>query len=432
MNKKIINVFRLFILSIIICNSLNASNIEIKTGWNFVGFDNKQVLDKHDDFSDIDKINIIWKYDNQNKNWELYSPNYVIENKIKDINMTFDTTLDSSNGVWILAKSDFNITENKDHNLSNSDIEIFDGWNLLSAVDNSHISIENNIFNNLLVWIYRDGKWYLKHNLDNFDKIEINQLVKINPNEAFWVYKQKSITEENNISQDTNSSIDIIDNNSTNNEVNNTVILVPELFDMSFVLDENQTIGTVVSDVNVSTNGGAEILSFSIEGNDSQYFTIDNNGTIITNFIFDYESNKTLYSFSINATNIKGTSSSKIVNIYINDIDDINTTLSWQAIPVQSDNITYNEAIEYCNNLTLGGFTTWKVPSLYELLDESFENNSDTNYWVQYTNSMYDTNLSAHISSDGEEFSIVDKNESHPVKCVIQSISVSQPPIVPQ
>jgi hypothetical protein len=95
--------------------------------------------------------------------------------------------------------------------------------------------------------------------------------------------------------------------------------------------------------------------------------------------------------------------------------------------------MTYQEAISYCEDLTLGGYTNWRLPILYELADDSFDNyvESNTSYWVTYTNSMYDTNSFTHISSDGNSSQMVDNNKSYSVKCVIQAITLQPSPTSP-
>jgi hypothetical protein len=176
-------------LSSILCASLHANTIQIKDGWNFVGFDNDKDFSSDTIISNEDNINIIWKYNTSSKTWSAYSPNSSTKEAIVQNGYDFDTILDKSSGAWILAKKDFSYTENKNHSMTNSDITIASGWNLLSAVDNSDISINDNIFQNNLVWVYRDNNWYLKHNLTTIDTSGINTLSEIKPNEAFWVYK---------------------------------------------------------------------------------------------------------------------------------------------------------------------------------------------------------------------------------------------------
>ncbi|MGQ1891509.1 Lcl C-terminal domain-containing protein [Thermophagus sp. OGC60D27] len=47
-------------------------------------------------------------------------------------------------------------------------------------------------------------------------------------------------------------------------------------------------------------------------------------------------------------------------------ITDLNTGLMWQSIP-DSEDFTWDEAVEYCENLELGGYDDWRLPSCKEL-----------------------------------------------------------------
>ncbi len=51
-------------------------------------------------------------------------------------------------------------------------------------------------------------------------------------------------------------------------------------------------------------------------------------------------------------------------------ITDNVTGLVWQQIPV-SENMSWEEAIEYCENLELGGYDDWRIPTAKELFNIS-------------------------------------------------------------
>jgi hypothetical protein len=172
-----------------------ANTIKIKKGWNFIGFDNAKDLSLDTHFSDENKIDLIWKYQNDIKQWVIYTPNSTIKEYAQEQGYIFDNNIDKTDGIWILSKQDFDYIETKNHNLSNNDISVQDGWNLLSAVDNSNISIDNDIFQNSLVWLYRDSNWYLKYNNSASTLDGINELTSIKSNEAFWIYKGEIVNE---------------------------------------------------------------------------------------------------------------------------------------------------------------------------------------------------------------------------------------------
>lgn len=51
-------------------------------------------------------------------------------------------------------------------------------------------------------------------------------------------------------------------------------------------------------------------------------------------------------------------------------ITDLNTGLMWQEIPV-SDGFTWQDAVDYCEELELAGYDDWRIPSLKELFSIS-------------------------------------------------------------
>ncbi|WP_319481358.1 DUF1566 domain-containing protein [uncultured Draconibacterium sp.] len=59
---------------------------------------------------------------------------------------------------------------------------------------------------------------------------------------------------------------------------------------------------------------------------------------------------------------------------YIDNSDgttsDLNTGLMWQTIPLP-EKMTYDEAIEYCENIELAGYDDWRAPNLKELFSIS-------------------------------------------------------------
>jgi hypothetical protein len=206
--KKIRYIILLFVLAsslyatIISINNINnyeAANIDtisIKTGWNFVGFNNTKNLANDSVLSDTNKVKLIWQYDNSNKSWIVYSPDNELQQIISDNQIPTSSTLDVRQGTWILANSDFIYTDKKEHSLSNSDIVLYDGWNLVSSVDSSSFDISDELFNNDFVWTYKDGTWYVKHKLDTSLNPEgVQTLSQTSSNQAYWVYKRKIVTE---------------------------------------------------------------------------------------------------------------------------------------------------------------------------------------------------------------------------------------------
>lgn len=51
-------------------------------------------------------------------------------------------------------------------------------------------------------------------------------------------------------------------------------------------------------------------------------------------------------------------------------VTDNNTNLMWQQIP-SDDQMTYEQAVEYCENLVLGGYDDWRLPTSKEMFNLS-------------------------------------------------------------
>ena len=69
---------------------------------------------------------------------------------------------------------------------------------------------------------------------------------------------------------------------------------------MSFF--ENQPIGTFIGDFNATDPDANATLSFSISGPNAPLFSIDQNGTLVTNTIFDFENNASSYNLLVRVT----------------------------------------------------------------------------------------------------------------------------------
>ena len=65
---------------------------------------------------------------------------------------------------------------------------------------------------------------------------------------------------------------------------------------------ENQPIGTLITDFNATDPDANATLTFSISGPNAPLFSIDSNGTLYTNTIFDFENNASSYSLLIRVT----------------------------------------------------------------------------------------------------------------------------------
>lgn len=108
-------------------------------------------------------------------------------------------------------------------------------------------------------------------------------------------------------------------------EIGNLPDTPPTVQGMTFNIDENATIGTKIGKINIVNQGEANITGFDING--SNYFSIDENGTIILKQQLDYET-KTSHLFNVTAQNIYGTSNTAKVIVHVNNVIDETPVLS--------------------------------------------------------------------------------------------------------
>lgn len=78
-------------------------------------------------------------------------------------------------------------------------------------------------------------------------------------------------------------------------------------------------------------------------------------------------------------------------------VNDLNTGLMWQQVP-SSDDYTWQEAVDYCDNLELSGYDDWRIPSLKELFSIS-----DFSLGWPYLNTDYFNLASGQVTKD-EQF----------------------------
>ena len=111
-------------------------------------------------------------------------------------------------------------------------------------------------------------------------------------------------------------------------------------------------------------------------------------------------------------------------------VTDTTTGLQWQDdADAASVTKTWIEAINYCENLTLGGHNDWRLPNINELksiIDRSksnlvivdgFTNVSSDVYWSSTTNADF-SYLAWIVSFDNGNVSYNPKDDSYYVRCV--------------
>ncbi len=81
-------------------------------------------------------------------------------------------------------------------------------------------------------------------------------------------------------------------------------------------------------------------------------------------------------------------------------ITDLNTGLMWQSVP-DPDDFTWQEAADYCENLELGGYDDWRMPSCKELYSIS-----DFGTGWPYIDTTYFKLASGEVTKDEQYWSI--------------------------
>ena len=112
-------------------------------------------------------------------------------------------------------------------------------------------------------------------------------------------------------------------------------------------------------------------------------------------------------------------------------VTDTVTGLQWQDdSEAKTIEKTWQEAIEYCSDLRLGGHTDWRLPNINELesivdygrdqpaIDPTFENVDSGNYWSSISSADDSSNAWNVLFFDGNSYGYGSKGNSRFVRCV--------------
>ncbi len=91
---------------------------------------------------------------------------------------------------------------------------------------------------------------------------------------------------------------------------------------------ENQPIGTLITDFNATDPDVNAALTYSISGSKAHLFNIDQNGTLFTNAIFDFETNASVYNLSVRVTDEYNAFQQISKNIILKDLNESPMLLS--------------------------------------------------------------------------------------------------------
>jgi len=164
----------------------NIHSIDLKKGWQLVGF-----ADKIEDISlfEDSRIQLVWSFDNKSKKWLSYSSHSDINSQLKDAKVDTLRRVDSYNAIWIYSISDWTfVYEEINNGELKSNLQIFGGWNLISI--SSDLIISDGLFEGMKVFKYSEQEWSDNNSDDLFPNID-----NIDTKDGIWVYsaEDKSI-----------------------------------------------------------------------------------------------------------------------------------------------------------------------------------------------------------------------------------------------
>ena len=141
----------------------------------------------------------------------------------------------------------------------------------------------------------------------NFTISSIYDPNKDDDNDGLTYAQEQALgTSDNNNDSDGDGFSDLVESNYGSNpaDANSTANAAPTDLNNSAPLSffENEPIGTLITDFNATDPDANATLTFSISGPNAPLFSIDSNGTLYTNTIFDFENNASSYGLLIRVT----------------------------------------------------------------------------------------------------------------------------------
>jgi uncharacterized secreted protein with C-terminal beta-propeller domain len=163
------------------------TTFKLTKGWQFIGFPSTIENIRAFNHSQVD---VVWGFDADSQKWLGYAPSKETKEKISAKGYKTLSSIAPWQGVWIHNKEDWVLTL-KDEKESDASIRLKKGWNLISLP--TDMTISPTIFQNDIVWKYKQKKWQLSQ--QNSDTSHIAPPIsKIDSAEAFWVKSRQDHT----------------------------------------------------------------------------------------------------------------------------------------------------------------------------------------------------------------------------------------------
>lgn len=178
---------RLF-LFIVTCNVLFASYLmPFQAGWQLVGL--SQDMDDMSAF-ERDEVRLIWSYDAATQQWQGFSPDALLKEKIAAKGIPEITDLKAHQGFWINSKTTWSLSVDEGESGSRGELTLLKGWNLVSLPVNMSIAPE--IFGEMTLWRYGADEWELLNGPITEQNLSVTR--SISNLDGFWVQSDANRT----------------------------------------------------------------------------------------------------------------------------------------------------------------------------------------------------------------------------------------------
>ena len=167
----------------------------------------------------------------------------------------------------------------------------------------------------------------------NFTIQAIHDPNKDDDNDSLTYAQEQALgTSDQNPDSDGDGFSDLVESNYGSNPIdaNSTANAPPTDLNNSTSASffESQPIGTLITDFNATDPDVNATLSYSISGPNAHLFSIDQNGTLFTDAIFDFETNASVYNLSVRVTDEHNASQQISRNIILKNINETPISLS--------------------------------------------------------------------------------------------------------
>ncbi len=167
-------------LLLLVFSLFASQSVSFKKGWSLMSLPEAQ---KSTQVFENKNVELVWAFDARSQEWQGYSPDAQVMQKIKDANLSALDSLKAWQAFWIFNNEDWSadIKEGSRGEIANGNMVLEKGWNLVSLPQRA--VADSSFFGDALVWKYRgDGKWSVNDATLDFPTIK-----NINESEGLWV-----------------------------------------------------------------------------------------------------------------------------------------------------------------------------------------------------------------------------------------------------